>query len=123
MLPINNNGPWTYTTGEALACDKGACLLVTLDTAGKIVKCGASGFPIGVVRESFASGVDASVWPLRGEVALQISAAIAKGDFVKPAAAGQIAPEATVTTLTAASVGQAMTAGTTAADVVWINAG
>lgn len=116
---IRQNGPWTVTAAEALAANT----LVTLDTAGKVVNCGATGTAIGWVAEDVASGALATVRPLLGRVLLKASAAIAIGDFVKTAASGKIAPEATVTTRTVATLGQACQAASAYGDLIAVYVG
>lgn len=111
---IRQNGPFSLTAAAALAANT----LVTLDTAGKVVNCGATGTAIGWVAEDVASGALATVRPLIGRCLLKASTAIAIGDFVKTAANGKIAPEATVTTRTVATLGQAHQAASADGDLV-----
>ena len=102
-----NQGPLTYKAANAIATN----LLVTLTTtAGSVDVCGASGVPVGIADGAVASGAYGNFLPVEGRVQVVSSATIAAGDFVKAAAAGQVAPEATVTTRTAATIGQAETA-------------
>jgi hypothetical protein len=91
-------------------------LLVTYDTSGTIVACGVGGTAIGYVVDDYAIAATATVHSIFNPVCEgTASAAIAKGDFLKSAAAGQIAPEATVTTKTLNTIGQAATAASGAA--------
>lgn len=118
MDGVSLNGPFSITTGEAISPTKGG-LLVTLNSSGLLVKCGAAGTIIGVVYSSYASGALATVFPPRGRHKLECTAAIAAGDMVKPGAAGQVAPEATVTTKTLNTCGQAETATSNQNDAFW----
>lgn len=99
-------------TGSATAAGAiAANLLVQRTTvAGKVDVCGASGLPAGSVQEAFASGDTVLFYRPVGMALVTASAAIAIGDFVKAAASGKVAPEATVTTRTAATIGIALTA-------------
>lgn len=112
------NGPFSIVTGEAISPTKGG-LLVTLNSAGLLVKAGVAGTIVGVVYSTVASGGLATVFPPRGRHKLECTAAIAAGDMVKSGAAGQVAPEATVTTKTLATIGQAETATSAQNDAFW----
>ena len=109
---FSQEGPLTYLTASNAI---GANLLVTLTaTAGVVDLCGASGYPVGIADAPAGGNIPAATegtfFPLKRRVLVIASAAINPGDFCKAAAAGQVAPEATVTTLTAATIGQAETA-------------
>lgn len=105
-------------TGSGIAAAAiGANLLVTRSTvAGKVDLCGASGLAVGSTQEATASGDLCTYFRPIGTAWVTCSAAIAIGDMVKPAASGKVAPEATVTTITAATIGQALTATSTDGD-------
>lgn len=112
-----NSGPLTYKAGAPIATN----LLVTLTaTAGTVGLCGVSGYPIGVADGAVASGASGCFQPMEGRIKVVCSAAVAAGDFVKAAAAGQVAPESSVTTRTAATIGQAETGTTNPGDVFWM---
>ena len=110
---IFHRGTVQFTTSEAIAAN----LLVTRTTGDNVVSlCGASGFPVAInaTGSTIASGAVGEFQLLTtGDRVLAVSSAtITRGDFVKAAAAGQVAPEAGVTTLTANTIGQADTSVT-----------
>jgi hypothetical protein len=86
-------------------------LLVTYYTDGTIVVCGVGGVAIGYVVDDYAPGAAMTIYPIFAALCEgTASAAINVGDFIKSAASGQIAPEATVTTKTLNTIGQAFSA-------------
>lgn len=90
-------------------------LLVTNTATGNSMGlCGASGIPIGISYDTIASAAFGDVSLITGgDRHLCIASdTIAIGDMVKPAAAGQVAPEAGVTTATAFTIGKAESAAT-----------
>ena len=97
--------PLTFVAGGSITANT----LVTLHTtAGQVVECGVGGFPIGVVYDAYSSGETVPVYPLPGLHRVIASAAIVAGDNLKPAANGEIAPEASVGTNTVDTCGQAV---------------
>lgn len=116
---MTEGGFLTLTAYEAIAAN----LLVSAHTtAGQVALCGAGGFPIAVADEAVAASAVAGFRPLKTSkrILVKASAAIAAGDFVKAAAAGKVAPEATVTTRTAATIGQADTAASADGSLFWM---
>lgn len=99
------------------AASLNANTLVTIDTSGLVAACGASGLPVGSIQEAFASGATVNYFRTRGRHAVTASAAIAIGDFLKAASSGKVAPEASVGTRTAATIGIAITAASNDGDV------
>lgn len=80
-------------------------------TAGNIVVAGANDIPIGVTQEAIPAGKTGTFWRWgRGNRFYTLATGVAAGDLVKCGAAGAIVPEGTVTTVTAATIGQARTA-------------
>lgn len=77
-------------------------------TAGQLVVCGVGDIPCGVTIEPIPAGRTGTInrWG-RGNTYLISGAGIAAGDYIKCGAAGVVVPEATVTTVTVATVGQA----------------
>lgn len=91
----------------------GPNLLVQTATVGNsMILCGASGVPTGISYDTIANAAFGDVSLITGgdRHLCTASAAVAIGDFVKPAAAGKVAPEATATTATAATCGVAESA-------------
>lgn len=110
MLPINTDGPWTFTAGEAITTPtNGAALAVAFDSSGNIVKCGADAKPRGLIKESCASGDLVTIYPLRGKAYVVASGAITLNDYIKSAAGGKFATDAS---LAATSLGKARQAAT-----------
>lgn len=108
-------GTYSAIASEAIAAN----LLVEDHTvAGQVSLCPASGCPSGVAYYAIASGARGDVYPLvPGDVIKAVSSAtIAVGDYVKPAASGQVAPETTATTKTAFTIGVALSAVTDSGD-------
>lgn len=112
----------TYTAGGTITSTVTGTL-VTLNTSGYVVQCGAGGTAIGVVYETYSSGDTVPVYPIQGRHFVRTTATITAADFVKPGADGAVAPEAGVTTRTADTVGQAITTGTGAAAQFWAELG
>ena len=101
-----NEGPLTYLAAAQIAAN----LLVTLTaTAGSVGLCGASGFPVGVSTDLIANAAYGAFQPMKGRILVTASASITAGNFVKAAANGQVAPEASAATRTAFTIGQAET--------------
>jgi len=112
-----NSGPLTYLTGAQIAAN----LLVTLTaTAGTVGLCGASGIPVGVATDLVTSGAYGTFQPMRGRILVTASAQVVAGNFVKAAASGQVAPESSATTRTAATIGQAETAANGQGNTFWM---
>lgn len=113
----NNPGPLTYKFANAVASN----LLVTLTgTAGSVDVCGAGGIPVGIADGDVAAGAYGNCIPLKQRVRVICSGAINAGELVKAAAAGQVAPETSVTTATAFTIGIAETATTTQGDAFYM---
>lgn len=112
-----NSGPLTYLAGAPIATNLLATLTSTAGTAGL---CGASGVPCGVADGPIASGAYGNFMPMRGRIQVVSAGSVTAGDFVKAAANGQVAPEAGVTTRTAATLGIAETAGETQTNIFWM---
>lgn len=82
--------------------------------AGQIAACGAGDIPIGVTMDAYASGALASFYRWGpGHEFYVAGAGISAGDYVKCTTAA-LAQEASATTVTAATVGQAKTASDSA---------
>lgn len=92
--------------------DIGANLCVKWHTvAGQIVVCGVGDMPCGVTTDPIPAGKTGTFQRAkRGNTNYISGSGIAAGDYVKCGAAGVLVPEASVGTLTAATVGQAKTA-------------
>jgi hypothetical protein len=104
-------GTYNAVASEAIAAN----LLVEDHTvAGQLSLCPASGCPSGIAYYAIASGAAGDVYVfVPGDVVKAVSSAtIAIGDYVKPAASGQVAPEATATTRTEFTIGVALSAVT-----------
>jgi hypothetical protein len=79
--------------------------------AGSIVVCGVGDIPIGVTQEAIPIAKTGTFWRWgRGNRFYVVATGVAAGDLTKCGAAGILVPEATVTTVTAVTVGQARTA-------------
>lgn len=82
-----NEGPFTMTSGEALAADR----LVKMSTT-TVVYCDAGDDPIGITMDNVATDTDVTIWPInRGGIA-KVTAAkdIAAGAEMYPAADGKV---------------------------------
>ena len=113
-------GTSPFLAGEAIAAN----LLVTFTTVANTVGlCGASGVPLGInaTNATIASGAigDVQILAMGDRVLSVSSATITKGDFVKGAAAGQVAPEASVAVRTANTIGIAETSVTGSGLFFW----
>lgn len=114
---LHNGIVFTKKAGGNIGANK----VVDLDTNGDVVECGAGVVGIGFTVEAFSTGDTVTCYSLaNGRVPLIASAAIAIKDYVKVAATGKIAPEATVTTRTVATVGRADTAAGADGDLVYV---
>jgi len=92
-------------------------------TAGQVSLCPANGCATAVAYEAIASGAAGVVQMIcKGDIVYSLSsAAIAIGDYVMPAANGQLAPETGVTTKTEFTCGVALSAASGAAvGVYWV---
>lgn len=110
------NGPYSYNATAALDANT----VVTVDTSGGVTMAISQGIPTGTVQEAFAINKLATVYPARGRHLVTASAAIAAGDFVKCAANGQVAPEASVAVATAFTIGVAETAAAGQGSTFWM---
>lgn len=111
---IHARGTRNLTASEIIAAN----LLVELGTtAGQINLHPAGGRAWAVAYDAIASGAVGEVQLLTpGDVVYSLaSATIAVGDYLKAAASGQVAPEASPTTWTADTIGQAEEAASGAA--------
>jgi hypothetical protein len=80
-------------------------------TAGNIVVTTTGDQPIGYTQDAIAAGAEGNFYrSMKGIEVLVNGAGIAAGDLVKCTTAGAMVPEAGVTTVTTATVGQAKTA-------------
>lgn len=78
---------------------------------GQIVVCTTGSIPIGYTQDAYAAGAMATfVRAMKGIELLATGSGVAAGDLVKCTTVGALAPEAGVTTATAATIGQAITA-------------
>lgn len=109
MTTFNQLGP--IGSGKATSAI-GANKAVKWDTTpGNIVVAGVGDKPIGYTQDPIAAGVVGDfVRASAGFEVLVDGAGISAGDYLKCGAAGALVQEATPTTLTAATVGQAKTA-------------
>jgi hypothetical protein len=112
----------TYIAGNTITSTNTGTL-VTFDTASKVIECGSGGTAMGVVYETYALNDTVPVWPLHGRHYVRTTATVTAADYLKPGAGGALAPEATVTTRTADTVGQAETTGSGAAAAFWAELG
>ena len=104
-------GTYSAIASEAIAAN----LLVEDHTVvGQISLCPASGCPSGIAYYAIASAARGDVHIIApGDIVKAVSSAtIAAGDYVKPAASGQVAPESTATTKTEFTIGVALSAVT-----------
>lgn len=117
---IHNRGTYRAVASENIAVN----LLVEPHTvAGQVSLCPANGCAVGVAYDAVASGAAGAFQVIsKGDVVYSLSsAAIAIGDYVMPAANGQLAPESVVTTKTEFTCGVALSAASGAAvGVYWM---
>jgi hypothetical protein len=117
---IHNRGTYRAVASENIAVN----LLVEPHTvAGQVSLCPANGCAVGVAYEAVASGAAGAFQVIsKGDIVYSLSsAAIAIGDYVMPAASGQLAPESVVTTKTEFTCGVALSATSgAAAGVYWM---
>ena len=117
---VHIRGTQVFTASEAIAVN----LLVEPHTvAGQVSLCPANGCAVAVAYEAVASGALGDFQIItKGDLVYSLSSAsIAAGDYVMPAASGQLAPETSVTTKTAFTCGVALSACTgAAAGVYWM---
>jgi hypothetical protein len=104
---IHNRGTVEATASEAIAVN---LLVEDHTTAGQVSLCPADGCPMGVAYLAVDSGAVGTFQLLSvGDTVLSKgSASIAVGDYLKPAASGQVAPEAGTTTKTSSTIGVAL---------------
>lgn len=101
------------TVNRLAAVAIGPNLLVQTATVGNsMILCPVEGVPTGISYDTIANGAygDVSLIAKGDRHLCTASAAVAIGDMVKAAAAGQVAPEAVVTTATAFTIGVAESA-------------
>ncbi len=108
MTALYELGP----TGQGIATAAlAANVCVKWDTTpGNIVVCGVGDIPIGVTQDAYAAGAMATFirWG-PGFEAYVVCPGVTAGDYVKCGASGALAQEATASTVTVATVGQAKT--------------
>lgn len=75
--------------------------------AGQLANTGVGDIPIGSIQEAIASGATGVFFRSKGTHLVTAGAGVTAGDYLKTAAAGKLVPEATPTTPTAMTVGQA----------------
>jgi hypothetical protein len=114
---IVRRGPLSLTAG-ATALAQG--YLVKLHTDATVVVAGAGDVPLGYCSEAAAIGASVAVEPLEGKSALVAGGAISIGNYVKSGASGKVVVEATATTPTAFTIGQAFTASSVDGDAIFI---
>ena len=115
---VHIRGTQRATASENIAVN----LLVEPHTvAGQVSLCPANGCAVAVAYEAVASGAAGDFQIItKGDVVYSLSsAAIAIGDYLMPAASGQIAPESVVTTKTEFTCGVALSATSGAATGVY----
>lgn len=87
--------------------------------AGQLAACGSGDIPIGVTQDAIASGAVGAFYRWgQGHEAYVAATGVSAGDYVKCGAAGVLVQEASPTTVTAATVGQAKTASDSANNIV-----
>lgn len=86
--------------------------------AGQIIVCGVGDIPCGVTTDKIPSGKTGTFnrWG-RGNTYYVSGTGVTAGDYLKCGAAGVLVPEAIVTTVTVATVGQAKTASNSANNI------
>lgn len=107
-------------TEDAVAsADIGPNLCVKWHTvAGQITLCGVGDIPIGVSTDKIPSGKTGTFYRWgRGNSYYVVAASVAAGDYLKCAASGALVTEASATTPTLFTVGQAKTATDTAGNI------
>jgi hypothetical protein len=108
---MHDRGTFQATASENIAVN---LLVEDHTTAGQVSLCPASGCPAGVAYDAVTSGAAGAFQLLApGDIVRAIASdTISAGDYVKPAASGQVAPEATATTKTEFTIGVALSAST-----------
>ncbi len=117
---VHIRGTQRATASENIAVN---LLVEPHTTVGQVSLCPANGCAVAVAYEAVASGAAGDFQIItKGDVVYSLSSAsIAAGDYVMPAASGQLAPESSVTTKTEFTCGVALSACTgAAAGVYWM---
>lgn len=119
---IHSHGAIRLTASANIAANLLACYHTT---AGQAAPAGVSASnPVAnlITYDAVASGAQGDFYPLASgdRVLVQSSAAVAIGDLCKGAADGEVAPEADIDTITAATIGVALTATSDADQLFWM---
>jgi len=102
--------PMSLKAGATIAANT----LVKVNSSGLLVNAGAGDVPLGWVQDAGVSGDYLAVYEVGPISPLIAGGAITTGDYVKCGASGKVVVEATASTPTAFTIGQAF--DTTAAD-------
>lgn len=119
---IHSHGAIRLTASAEIAAN---CLACYHTVAGQAAVAGVSASnPVAnlITYDLVASGAVGDFYPLASgdRVLVKSSASIAIGDLCKGAASGEVAPEADIDTLTAATIGVAVTAGAGSSGLFWM---
>lgn len=110
------------TAAAEIAANTLACVGVTAGTMN-VAAASASG-PVAthITYDLVASGAVGDFFPLSSgdEILVKSSAAITCGDLCKGAASGEVAPEADIDTLTAGTIGTALSDGAGSSGLFWL---
>lgn len=101
------------TAGVEIAANCLACVGITTTSMGLATVSGTGPVATHITYDLVASGAEGDFYPLSSgdEILCKSSATITTGDLCKGAAAGEVAPEADIDTLTAATIGTALSDG------------
>jgi hypothetical protein len=115
-LDITPGCALSVLTGELIPANT----LVVFDANGAAVIAGAGSKPEYIVYDAAASGTYVAAYELEGRVYGRCKAAITTGNYVKAGAEGKFVVEASATTPTAFTLGQAVTTTSTDNDPIYV---
>lgn len=119
---IHSHGAIRLTASAEIAANLLACYHTTAAQAALAGVSATNQVASLITYELVASGAVGDFYPLASgdRVLAKSSAAIAIGDLCKGAASGLVAPEADVDTLTAETIGQALSATSGSGELFWM---
>jgi len=123
MEGVNHiRGAVRATASTNIAANCLACVGVTAGTMGLATVSATGPVATHIAYDAVASAAVGDFFPLSsGDIVLvKSSAAITCGDLCKGAASGEVAPEADIDTLTAATIGTALSDGAGSSGLFWM---
>ena len=110
------------TASTNIAANLLACVGTTAGTMGLAGVSASAPVATHITYDAVASGAEGDFYPLSSgdEILVKSSAAITCGDLCKGAASGEVAPEADIDTLTANTIGTAISDGAGSSGLFWL---